>query len=126
VAELRRVVKEGGHVLVVDQVATERFEEVMFMTRLETIRDPSHAASRSPSDMRTLITAAGLDLVDEKIVESTSTFQSWMPEEQFPAERIEKTLKFIESFGAETGKEFRYEDGELVFTRRRMMLLAKR
>jgi ubiquinone/menaquinone biosynthesis C-methylase UbiE len=126
IAELRRVTKDDGRVLIVDQVATERYEEALFMNKLETIRDPSHAASRSQSVMRSLMMTAGLEIVGEKVIESRSTFASWMPPEEFSDERIQAARDFIDRFGSETGMVFGEEDGELSFTRRRMMLLARR
>jgi SAM-dependent methyltransferase len=126
IAELRRVTKDDGRVLIVDQVATERYEEALFMNKLETIRDPSHAASRSPSTMRSLLMSAGLNVVDERLVETRSTFESWMPPEEFPPERIRETRDFIDRFGSETGMEFREEDGDWTFKRERVLLLARR
>jgi SAM-dependent methyltransferase len=124
--EMRRVVKPRGRVLVVDQVATERYEEAAMMNRLEIIRDPSHAASRPPSAMRTLIRAAGLEIVDEKVSVSTETLSGWMFPGEFPPERFQAVERFIEEHGAETGMDFRREENDWSFTRRRMMLLAKR
>jgi ubiquinone/menaquinone biosynthesis C-methylase UbiE len=126
IEELRRVVRAEGFVLVVDQVATERYEETLLMNKLEAIRDPSHAASRSPSTMRSLILSAGLKIVDEKFVEERSTFESWMPPQEFPSDRIAETRSFIDRFGSETGMDFRKEGNELAFTRRRMAILARR
>jgi SAM-dependent methyltransferase len=124
--EMRRVAKPDGRVLVVDQVATERYEEAVMMNRLEVIRDPSHTSCRPPSAMRTLIRAAGLEIVDEKIVEGTQTMSGWMLPGEFPPERFEAVDRFIEEHGSETGMNFRREDGEWSFTRRRMVLLAQR
>jgi ubiquinone/menaquinone biosynthesis C-methylase UbiE len=124
--EMRRVVKPHGRVLVVDQVATERYEEAVMMNRLEIIRDPSHASSRPPSAMRTLVQATGLQIVDEKISETAQTMSSWMYPGEFPPERFEAVERFIEEHGAETGMDFRREEGGWSFTRRRMMLLAQR
>ncbi|MGH2818018.1 MAG: class I SAM-dependent methyltransferase [Actinomycetota bacterium] len=124
--EMRRVVKANGHVLVVDQVATERYEEAVMMNRLEIIRDPSHASCRPPSAMRTLVRATGLEILDEKISESTQTMSDWMGTGEFPPERFEAVTRFIEEHGSETGMDFRYEEGRWAFTRRRMMLLAQR
>jgi SAM-dependent methyltransferase len=124
--EMRRVVKPGGRVLVVDQVATERYEEAVMMNRLEVIRDPSHAACRPPSAMRTLVRATGLEIVDEKISVSSQTMSGWMYPEEFPPERFEAVERFIEEHGSQTGMDFRREEGDWSFTRRRMMLLAQR
>lgn len=120
--EMGRVAE--GRVLVVDQVSTEDPAEIAAMNELEILRDPSHAASRSPSELRRLLADAGLEVIKERGLEISNTFSNWMAREEFPDKRIESVLRFIEQRGEETGMDFREEGGELVFTRRRMMLLA--
>ena len=124
--ELRRVVMADGKVLVVDQAATERYEQAAFMTQLEAIRDPSHAVSRPPSAMRVLVRAAGLEIVDERLVENRQTISDWMARGEFPDERFDAVDAFIDRFGHETGMDFEKEGGEWAFTRRRLMILAER
>lgn len=124
--EMRRVMKDDGRLLIVDQIATERFEEAVAMNKLERIRDPSHAASRPPSAMRILVRAAGLTIINERIVEGEQRMSRWMWPGEFPQERIEKVTAYIDEHGHETGMDFRRERDDYVFTRRRMMLLAKR
>lgn len=124
--ELRRVAGERGKVLIVDQLATERYEEVAFMNQLEVTRDPTHATSRPASAFRMLLGKAGLEIVDEKQYEERSTFSSWMWTGEFPEERIAATRAFIERFGAETGMDFERDGDDWSFTRRRIMLLARR
>jgi hypothetical protein len=70
--------------------------------------------------------SAGLEIVDERLDESRSTFEAWMPLREFPAQRIAETRDFIERFGAETGMDFHQEGDELGFTRRRIAILARR
>jgi SAM-dependent methyltransferase len=122
--EMRRVAVPGGAVLVVDQVAPERFEEAVAMTELETVRDPSHVSSRPPSAFRVLAQAAGLEIADERIVEGESRFSQWMWPGEFPQDRIEAVRTFIESRGEETGMQFEPDGDDYLFTRRRIMLLA--
>jgi ubiquinone/menaquinone biosynthesis C-methylase UbiE len=122
--EMRRVVAPGGSVLIVDQVAPERYEEAVAMTELEIIRDPSHAASRPPSAFRVLVQAAGLEVADERVVESQSRFSNWMWPGEFPEARIEQVRAFIETRGKETGMNFEPDGDDFLFTRRRIMLRA--
>ena len=122
--EMRRV--SSHHLLIVDQLATENYEEIAFMNQLETIRDPTHATSRPRSAFHILIQSAGLEIVDEKIHEDQSRFSKWMWPGEFPAERIAETKAFVEKFGAETGMEFEKDGDDWIFTRRRIMLLARR
>jgi ubiquinone/menaquinone biosynthesis C-methylase UbiE len=124
--EMRRVCARSGRILIIDQLAAESYEQIAFMNELETLRDPSHATSRPRSAFRTMVLAAGLEILDERIFEDTSTFSRWMWEGEFPRERIERVRSFVERFGAETGMGFRFEDGDWTFTRRRIMLLTQR
>lgn len=122
--EMRRVASR--YVLIVDQLATESYEEIAFMNQLETIRDPTHATSRPRSAFHILVRSAGLEIVDEKVHEDQSRFSKWMWPGEFPAERIEATRTFVEKFGAETGMGFERDGDDWIFTRRRIMLLAQR
>jgi hypothetical protein len=123
--EMGRVAGSAGRVLIVDQCATDRYEEAVAMNELEIVRDPSHAASRPPSAFHTLMQAAGLAIDNERIVEVSERFSEWMSPGEFPDSRISSVLDFIAERGAETGMGFDQEEGEWVFTRRRIMLLAR-
>jgi ubiquinone/menaquinone biosynthesis C-methylase UbiE len=124
VKEMARVVTDDGHVLIVDQAAPESYEQAEAMNVLEVIRDPSHAASRPPSAFRILVRAAGLEILDEKIVEFAQRFSKWMGPDEFPPERIEAARDFIAKRGHETGMNFERDGDEWVYTRTRIMLLA--
>ena len=122
--EMRRV--SARHLLIVDQLATENYEEIAFMNQLETIRDPTHATSRPRSAFHILVRSAGLEIIDEKIHEDQSRFSKWMWPGEFPVERIAATREFVEKFGGETGMDFERDGEDWIFTRRRIMLLAER
>ncbi|MGH2789814.1 MAG: class I SAM-dependent methyltransferase [Actinomycetota bacterium] len=124
--EMRRVMREDGRVLIVDQVATERYEEAVVMNQLEIVRDPSHASSRPASALRTLLRVAGLHIVSEHIVEKWERLSNWMWPGEFPEERIERVKRFIDTHGPKTGMDFHRDGDDYVFKRRRIMLLASR
>jgi SAM-dependent methyltransferase len=124
--ELRRVVAPGGRVLVVDSVATESIEEALAMNELDLIRDPSHAAFRSPSTMRMLVQSAGLTIVDEHLSVEEQRLSEWMWPGEFADNSIDKVRRFIEERGHETGMRFERAGDDWVFERRRLMLLCQR
>ena len=126
VKEMRRVVSEDGHVLILDQVATEKAEEALMMNELDRLRDPSHAGCRPPSAFRIMLRAAGLEIEAEEIHESTERFSSWMSPAEFPEERVSAVESFVAEHGHETGMNFEKDSGDWVYTRRRIMLLARR
>jgi ubiquinone/menaquinone biosynthesis C-methylase UbiE len=121
-SEMRRVA--SSRVLVVDQVATDRYEEAVMLNKLEILRDPSHAASRPRSIFRVLMMRAGLEVVDERVVEFEQRLSYWMWPGEFPEERIEKVRNFIDRHGSETGLHFERDGDDYVFVRQRIMLLA--
>lgn len=126
VKEMRRVCMPGGRILIVDQLAPESYEQIAFMNELEALRDPSHATSRPSSAFRTIVMAAGLEIVDEKIFEDRSRVSEWMWPGEFPEERIDRVRDFVARFGPETGMGFEPDGDDWTFTRRRIMLLAQR
>ncbi len=66
VAELARVTRPGGHVLVVDQLAPDDPGAAAASHEFETVRDPSHARLLADSELRELFAANGLALVRER------------------------------------------------------------
>lgn len=126
VQEMRRVARDEGRVLIVDQAASERYEEAVAMNELERLRDPSHAASRPPSALRVVLASAGLEIDDERIVAGRQRFTDWMWAGEHPEERIEAVRAFIARRGGETGMGFERDGDDWVFERRRIMLLARR
>ncbi len=66
VAELARVTRPGGHVLVVDQLAPDDPAEAAAVQEFETTRDPSHARLLTDVELRGLFAAQGLLLVKER------------------------------------------------------------
>jgi ubiquinone/menaquinone biosynthesis C-methylase UbiE len=63
VAELTRVTRPGGHVLVIDQLAPNDPLEALELDRFERARDPSHKRLLPDVDMRGLFDANGLQLL---------------------------------------------------------------
>lgn len=122
IAELGRITKDK--VLVVDQVSTEDPGEIAAMNQLESLRDPSHAASRPPSAYRQMLEQAGLKVIDTAVHESVESLDRWMSPEEFPQERIAAVRRFIDE-GPESGMRFEDRPEGLVFLRRRMMLLGE-
>lgn len=123
--EMARVARPDGRVLVVDQVAPESLEKATVRHRLDVLRDPSHAATRPASAFRIVMGAAGLEILDERIVESRARLSGWMWPGEFPEQRIAAVRDFIERYGDQTGMDWQPEGDDWTYARHRIMLLAR-
>ena len=66
VAELARVTRPGGRVLVVDQLAPNDPAAAAVLHEFETVRDPSHARLLTAGELRELSAANGLSLLRDR------------------------------------------------------------
>jgi ubiquinone/menaquinone biosynthesis C-methylase UbiE len=66
VAELARVTRPGGRVLVVDQLAPRDVAEAAVLHQFETARDPSHTRLLTDGEMRDLFAANQLSLLRDR------------------------------------------------------------
>jgi SAM-dependent methyltransferase len=62
IAEMTRVARTGGHLLVVDQIASADPLDALAHNRLERLRDPSHVRVLPDGDFRAIFEANGLVL----------------------------------------------------------------
>ena len=66
VAELARVTRPGGHVLVIDQLAPDDKAAAAALHEFETVRDPAHERLLTGAGLRELFAANGLGLLRER------------------------------------------------------------
>ena len=66
VAEMARVVRPGGRVVIVDSRAPEDPELDRAFNHIEKLRDPSHVRDYRASEWRAMVTEAGLQLIAER------------------------------------------------------------
>jgi SAM-dependent methyltransferase len=78
VAEMARVVRRGGLVLVSDIAADEDGEAFAWREEIERLRDPSHWACRTPESLRSMGATAGLALEHEELVQVDIDFDEWL------------------------------------------------
>jgi SAM-dependent methyltransferase len=79
IAELARVVRPGGTVIVGDLVADEADGEgAAWREEIERLRDPSHWACRTPEQLRTMGAEAGLRLGEEQLIPLDIDFEDWL------------------------------------------------
>jgi SAM-dependent methyltransferase len=78
VAEMARLVRPGGWVLVSDIVADRDRDANAWREEIERLRDPSHWACHTPGSLRAMGEAAGLLLDEEKPIPIEIDFDDWL------------------------------------------------
>jgi SAM-dependent methyltransferase len=77
-AEMARVVRPGGWVVVSDHVTDEDGAAAAWHAEIERLRDPSHWASLTPTRIRELGVAAGLELDHEQVLPFDIDYDEWL------------------------------------------------
>ncbi len=77
-AELARVVRRGGRIVVVDHVVDDDVEAVVWSQSIERLRDPSHWSGRTVDGLRRLAASTGLDLVEDHTTPVALDFADWL------------------------------------------------
>jgi SAM-dependent methyltransferase len=76
VAELARLVRPGGTVVIADQLVDDDVDAAAYATEVERLRDPSHWAALPRRRLRAL--GAGMPLEDERIVPLELDYADWL------------------------------------------------
>ena len=92
VAELTRVTRPGGTVLVADQVAAADPLAALELNRFERARDPSHTRTLSDADLRGLFEANGLVLARGEIEEERRALAPYLDRAACGGEARERAL----------------------------------
>src|SRR5579875_561905 len=77
-AELARVVRPGGRIVVLDHLADDDAQARSWAQEIERLRDPSHWASLSAEGLRELGRRAGLHLIHEQRFAFDLDFEDWL------------------------------------------------
>lgn len=78
VAEMARVVRPGGWIVLADHVTTDDSDGAAWHQEIERLRDPSHWANLIPSRLRALGETAGLTLREERLIPFKMDFEEWI------------------------------------------------
>lgn len=89
VAEAVRVLKPGGILAVIDNVAPEEETAAEWINEFERKRDPSHVRCLSPAQWRELFTRNGLSPTHEEVQAKVFDYHDWMSRMNVESARIE-------------------------------------
>jgi SAM-dependent methyltransferase len=78
VAEMGRVVRPGGWVVLGDHLTDEDGDAAAWHQEIERLRDPTHWASQTHSRLRAMGEAAGLELDTERVAGIELDYEEWL------------------------------------------------
>ena len=127
-AEMRRVCRSGGRVVVADLMASPDPAKAAAFHRMEMLRDPSHARALTLDALRALYRAAGLATLSETYWRMDIDVEGLLAR-SFPVPGSEAVIRrmFEDSVAGDAlGLETRHEAGRLRFTYSNIVLSAVR
>jgi ubiquinone/menaquinone biosynthesis C-methylase UbiE len=83
-AQLRRVVKPDGFVLIIDLLGDADTLVDTYLQSIELLRDPSHVRDRSVAEWQRLLRAAGFDLLEHSTWSTRLEFTPWVQRMRTP------------------------------------------
>jgi len=123
--EVARVLSAGGAFLVEDILGHEDPDCAAFITEVERRRDPSHVRAYSLREWVAFLRAAGLTVIDEKVLSKSRPWDDWTTRARMtPAARAELE-RFVLDAPARCREafDFRVEDGRIASFGDRLLLL---
>jgi SAM-dependent methyltransferase len=116
-AEMKRVVKGAGRILVCDMLAAEDPHKAAYHNRLERLCDPSHARALPASEFERLFTRAGLQVVARPKSLLRISVDDWLKHGGPSEQGAQEILGLLEASldGDQTGLRIEQDQGTLYF-----------
>jgi len=119
-AEMRRVCRPGGRVLVADMLGDDDRERAALHDRIETLCDPTHVRALPASELERLFAAAGLRIIAAPSSTMEYDAEEWIAHGGPDAATRDEIVRLLAASieGDRSGMQVRREDGRLRFTHR--------
>lgn len=129
IAEMGRVCRAGGRVVVIDMTAPEEEKLASRYNELERKRDRTHTRALSARDLHTLVQNANLKITNHYDHEVEMNVEHWLDTAEVETSEREEILAAVNAElegSAQTGLRPFLSDGELMFTHLWEMVVAEK
>jgi len=127
-AEIRRVTRPGGRLVLGDIVSSEDEEEAGLHNAIETLRDPSHVRMLPASELTALVRHAGFTIVEQTTWEQPRAFDEWAAIVDDPGRvaPIRTVVASLARAGISAGIALAADGDALSFVHRWVLIAAER
>lgn len=128
-AEMVRVCRPGGKVVVEDMIASEQPNRADYYNRWERLRDPSHTNALSASQLLALYREAGLEIENLQSEQRTQEAEQWMRNTETPSDTAQEIRQLIQDDAAQqiSGTPIFHNDaGQLCFMHRMVTVVGRK
>jgi ubiquinone/menaquinone biosynthesis C-methylase UbiE len=127
IAEMRRVLRAGGRLVVADVVSPGDDADAALHNALEKLRDPTHVRMLGPDEIPALLRAASLEPIDTQTWEQEREFGEWAAIVDDPARTgpLAEVFRALARAGRPKGIRLREEEGAVRFTHTWLLVAAR-
>ena len=125
-AEIRRVLRPKGRLVVADVVSSEDADESALHNSLEKLRDPTHVRIYSASSLLDIMHFGGFRVVHHESWRQARTFSEWAAIIADPARTapLHNVMRALAQSGQTAGIDLSEESGELRFAHTWLLMVA--
>ena len=108
-SELRRVLRAGGHVLVIDLEGTEQVLVDTHLQCIELLRDTSHVRNRSRAQWLALLRGIGIEVLQEQRWPTRLQFDTWVQRMHTPETMVRAIRQLLQGAPREVREALQVE-----------------